>query len=437
MADPTPGSGLNSLDSSPFIITPSIFGRALSSAENSRGNSRSNSDEKLEEIQIDIINPHQEEEHGKTQTIQATHSPPAPQTTPVPPAEKKLSPMTVHLSLSPISQAHTTELVDDEFLSDPACSSEDAASTTDLPTDFRLPMTKHTHRDHSKYPLMSRENPRIQSSVRQMIESCRKQKGFTRLAIYAVTCLKNHAIDEASAEDLIREGVLDFLLEVLSDHPDHEGLVSIINECIGSLNRSERLASLITERLKHESSLPFLSPLRGFQKPQSIITACKTISHLFSNSQSSQNNNYVNVLVNAGLYTTMSGVAKTFHTNQKVIESISSILRQSIVVSGDESARSAHQLIETGMVAKIIQSFSHISDHAAAIEPLRLLENIATVDKVSLKYLKTLGTMDASIAVLNRFQSNRDIAKAGADLLSVLSTNKVCLYVHLHACNHL
>jgi hypothetical protein len=66
---------------------------------------------------------------------------------------------------------------------------------------------------------------------------------------YSITCLANMAVDEASIEELIDEGAIESLMEVMRLHPNNEKLMQMFNKLVAKMCINERLADLIGAKM--------------------------------------------------------------------------------------------------------------------------------------------------------------------------------------------
>lgn len=65
---------------------------------------------------------------------------------------------------------------------------------------------------------------------------------------YSIQCLKNLAVDEVSVEEMIDEGVLDVLNDVLKVNPYNEAIQQQVNAALIAFCKNEYLARMVAER---------------------------------------------------------------------------------------------------------------------------------------------------------------------------------------------
>lgn len=81
------------------------------------------------------------------------------------------------------------------------------------------------------------------------------------------------AIDEASIEELIDEGAIESLMEVMRLHPGNEKLMQMFNKLVAKMCINERLADLIGAKMGRNFDV-FLNSLKN----HSAETAQTTLS---------------------------------------------------------------------------------------------------------------------------------------------------------------
>lgn len=94
----------------------------------------------------------------------------------------------------------------------------------------------------------ARRFARNKGTIQDLLKGIRERPKFTKMVEYSVQCLKNLAVDEVSVEEMIDEGVLDVLNDVLKVNPYNEAIQQQVNAALIAFCKNEYLAKMVAER---------------------------------------------------------------------------------------------------------------------------------------------------------------------------------------------
>ena len=88
---------------------------------------------------------------------------------------------------------------------------------------------------------------------------------------YSLECLKNLAVDEVSVEEMIDEGTLEVLLNVMKLNPYNERIQQMVNKTISAFCLNDRLAAMIAERM---GSAGLVFSMKKHVEPETLASTC-------------------------------------------------------------------------------------------------------------------------------------------------------------------
>jgi len=94
-------------------------------------------------------------------------------------------------------------------------------------------------------------------TINTLLESLKNRPKFSKMVEYSLECLKNLAVDEASIDELLDEGVLEVLTTIRQLNPYNEKIQRMLNATLSSFAVNERLAGLVGKTMGAEAILFF------------------------------------------------------------------------------------------------------------------------------------------------------------------------------------
>lgn len=116
-------------------------------------------------------------------------------------------------------------------------------------------------------------------AINTLLSGLKEKPRFVKLVDYSIECMKNLAVDEVSVEELIDEGTLDSMKNVLKVYPYNEDLQVKVNRALQKYAYNPRLAALTVEKFGTDN---LVHSLTKHNNSETQIETCNTIKQLMS-----------------------------------------------------------------------------------------------------------------------------------------------------------
>jgi len=250
---------------------------------------------------------------------------------------------------------------------------------------------------------------RNKQTIQALQTTIKEKPKFVKMVEYSIECFKNLAVDEVSIEELIDEGVLDTLMNVLKLNPYNESLQQMVNKTLQAFCINDRIAKMIGDRLGTNNGIVF--SLKKHVEPQTISSSLMAAHKLM---RAPTNIDY---LVSSGMIGAIGHVMKTCEEDLDVVTNGVQCLNRIM-----DEPKYAPQMMEANIVPELLAALTHFPESAALMEHgLALITKLAASSPSILAQLKEQGAVDILVKALELHPYNDQLLRLGATALKYLS----------------
>eukprot|EP00456_Euglypha_rotunda_P068544 TRINITY_DN5983_c0_g1_i6.p1 TRINITY_DN5983_c0_g1~~TRINITY_DN5983_c0_g1_i6.p1 ORF type:complete len:1872 (+),score=340.11 TRINITY_DN5983_c0_g1_i6:125-5740(+) len=252
---------------------------------------------------------------------------------------------------------------------------------------------------------------RNKDTIATLLDSLNTKPKFTKMVEYSVECLKNLAVDEASVDEMIEEGVLETLMKVMKLNPYNEKIQRMINTTLEAFAMNDRLAGIIAQRLGPGA---FVFSMKKHVEPETLATTTGVVAKLLKY----ENKDTLDSFVKEGLVGAIKSVVSNPQATEVVLAGGVECLDR--VASGPKEY--AKQVFESGVVENVLDALAKHPHNAKLVESaVSLIGKLGKSDPKILEQLKKMGAVDILVAALEMHPDNERILELGAIALQTLA----------------
>jgi ASC-1-like (ASCH) protein len=104
-------------------------------------------------------------------------------------------------------------------------------------------------KDRTRDRKAARKIARNKETITTLVEAVRSKPNFTKMVEYSLECLRNLAVDEASVEEMLDEGVVELVHTVLKLNPYNERIHTMANALLQQFCINDTLAASVGARM--------------------------------------------------------------------------------------------------------------------------------------------------------------------------------------------
>eukprot|EP00457_Paulinella_chromatophora_P000967 gb/GEZN01000969.1/.p1 GENE.gb/GEZN01000969.1/~~gb/GEZN01000969.1/.p1 ORF type:complete len:981 (-),score=285.36 gb/GEZN01000969.1/:438-3380(-) len=251
-------------------------------------------------------------------------------------------------------------------------------------------------------------------TINELNDSLGKQPKFAKMALYSISCLDKLAVDEVSAEELITEGTVERLMEILRANPDNEEIHAAVNNCLRNMAKTERLAQMIADRMNGQFD-PFVQSLTDHKKPSTLISSCGIVAKLVKSSRGMELRDRMS---RQGMVAALCNVVKNNADNVDLVQAATEALERFAHQPGQ-----AGGIIRSGAVPIIIeQANTHLDREEFVAAAASMLAGLSKYgSKEDIETLKKSGAVDFLINALETHPFNDDLLASATEALKFLT----------------
>lgn len=249
---------------------------------------------------------------------------------------------------------------------------------------------------------------RNKDTIHTLLDALNTKPKFTKMVEYSLECLKNLAVDEVSVEEMIDEGTLEVLVNIMKLNPYNERIQQMVNKTIQAFCLNDRLAALIAERM---GSAGFVFSMKKHVEPETLASTCSATAKLLRSDAS------VDMFVKGGVVAGLRHVVHTQEQNVEVLVPATQCLDRIC-----DNAIYCADVMESGVVPDILNALKHYPENAALVgHVLSMIGKLAAVSPEYLDALKKLGAVDILVAALDMHPDDERLNGLGARALKLLA----------------
>lgn len=249
---------------------------------------------------------------------------------------------------------------------------------------------------------------RNKDTIHTLLDALNTKPKFTKMVEYSLECLKNLAVDEVSVEEMIDEGTLEVLLNVMKLNPYNERIQQQVNKTLAAFCLNDRLAALIAERM---GSAGLVFSMKKHVEPETLASTCGATAKLIKSDAA------VDLFVKGGVVAGLRHVVHTQEQNVEVLVAASACLDRIC----DQSIYCA-DVMDSGVVPDILAALKHYPENGALVgNVLSLIAKLAAASPDYLEQLKRLGAVDIMVAALDMHPEDERLNALGARALKLLA----------------
>jgi Armadillo/beta-catenin-like repeat len=250
---------------------------------------------------------------------------------------------------------------------------------------------------------------RNKDTIQDLLSSIKTRPRFVKLISYSIECVRNLAIDEVSIEEIIEEGTLDVLRDVLRVNPYNEELQQLVNATLQKMCINDRLAAMVANAFGPD---PMIHSLNKHVELDTIQSTCDTLGMLMKDQESRDK------YVDAGVIDALANVIKNNANDPNIVAAAAAALN---AIAADP--KYADVIMKTGAVELILEALARNPNNAKLVEHgVAFLGNLARASPEILARLKELGALDVIVAAVESHPENRVILEIGAATLAAMTT---------------
>jgi hypothetical protein len=254
----------------------------------------------------------------------------------------------------------------------------------------------------------ARKVARNKDTIAGLMNALNNSPKFTKMVEYSVTCIKNLAVDVTSAIELVDEGVVESLLNVLNLNPFNERIQELVNGALSSLCMTPELAQLVGDKLGTKA---LLRSMKQHQSQETLVSDCKAMVNLFKSSKN------VDAFVKDGAVDALAGVVTNCKGNLEIMTAATTCLNR----IADNKAYAA-EIMASGQVEAILNAMRANPGNAELAEQgIAMISKLAKASPEILAQLRKLGAVDIIVELLEAHPDNKTLIALGATALGSLA----------------
>jgi len=259
----------------------------------------------------------------------------------------------------------------------------------------------------------AKKHSRNKDTIATLMESLDTKPKFTKMVEYSVECMKNLAIDEASVEEMINEGVLETLMKVLKLNPYNEKIQRIITKTLEAFAINERMAALMSKKM---GAAGFVFSMKKHVEPETLESTTKFVAKLMRLDPQGET---VDTFIKGGA---IGAVAQVIGQSGKNLGALQGSVEMLDHIAATGKKENGIAIMETGVMENVLQALTDHPDDANLVEhAVGLIANLAKMSPEIMQQLKKLGAVDILVAALEHHPDNERILELGANALSALA----------------
>jgi len=231
---------------------------------------------------------------------------------------------------------------------------------------------------------------------------------FAKMVEYSVTCIKNLAVDVTSAIELIDEGVIESLVNVMNLNPYNERIMELINQAVSALCLNEELSHLVHEKFGTKG---IIRSLNKHKTTDTLVSSCDALTRLFKDEKSMDH------YVKDGVIESLAAVVVNAGDNTELITSVSATLSRL-----STNPAYAAMIMESGCMEDILRMLKEHPQNAKLVENIiTLITRLGAASPALLAQLKAMGAVDLVVDALEYYSDSKVMLGLGAQALAVLA----------------
>lgn len=249
---------------------------------------------------------------------------------------------------------------------------------------------------------------RNKDTIHTLLDALNTKPKFTKMVEYSLECLKNLAVDEVSVEEMVDEGTLEVLLNVMKLNPYNEKIQQMVNKTLSAFALNDRLAAMIAERM---GSAGLVFSMKKHVEPETLQSTCSAVAKLCKSDAA------VDMFVKGGVIGGLRHVVHSQEENVDVLVSAAICLDRIC-----DNPLYVIDVMEIGVIQDMLASLKHFPENAALVgNVLSLSAKIAATSPEFLEQLKKWGAVDIMVAALEMHSEDEKLNKLGARALKYLA----------------
>lgn len=255
---------------------------------------------------------------------------------------------------------------------------------------------------------------RNKNTINELQTSLKENPRFGKMVEYSCQCLRKLVVDETSAEDLISEGVIETLMDVLKKNPGNDKVTQAVMETFMAIGRTDELCDLMADRMGEDYQV-FMDVLNK-SEDNDVLAATSNIVHSLSKKPKRRD-----LLQKQGAVAALTDVVNRHDGKRSHIGATSAATRA--LWEFGKVTSSAKEIVDTKAVETLLRECKkHPDDETLHERTAQLIANMcSTGDKSVIEYLKQIGGVDFMMNALEKFPFNARIQAAAAVALAAMT----------------
>lgn len=253
---------------------------------------------------------------------------------------------------------------------------------------------------------------RNKDAIEPLLQTLKNKPKFTKMVEYAVVCLKNMAVDVVSAEELVEEGVIEVLMNVMRMNPHNEAILALIHDTLNTICRNEELTRAVAERIDPQLIIHSLSK----NTTQDAMSSCATfMAKLMAVPDLAQAYYAQHQVVPA-----LARATQAFKDDPLILTSLADCATSIAHLS----AEAASAVAQTGVTGNLVEALKGFPGNERFVQSsLGYLGYVASRSPESAAAIKEMGVVDAIVAALEANPVQTKILDEGAKTLKTVSSS--------------
>jgi hypothetical protein len=239
-----------------------------------------------------------------------------------------------------------------------------------------------------------------------------RQPKFVKMVLYSVGCVDKLAVDHNSAEEIINEGMVESLMNVLKQNPGNEEVAQAVNRVLKNLCKDGRLAEMVLARMRGDYSA-LNDSLRNHIDPETLKTTASLIGVLNKSATKEQ----LEAMARGGMHQGLCNVITKCKGNKDLLAAGTDALSRF-----GELPRLAGAIMGSGAMGAILDEMRLHPENLKMVKPgVALIANLCKNSPEATDQLKKMGAVDILVAALEAHPYNDELTDLVAEALKHLT----------------
>jgi len=250
-------------------------------------------------------------------------------------------------------------------------------------------------------------------AIVDLLSGVERQPRFSRMVSYSMQCLKQMAVSDVTAEEMVETGAVNTLHKGMALHPDNQQLHKQYMETIHAFTRNPQLAASVGKGMNHNFACISHS-LKNHNDLDTHISTARAMAAL------AVDHDNLNALIDQGALDALATLMKKHPDNPDLMAAGAKVFS---TAARHRPKEVGQFMLESGTAEAIMRAMQlHPGHEELARNGVELLAVLAgNADAEMLKKLQQLGAIDALLAALEARPHDRQLEEWARQALKALT----------------